>query len=99
MIKKILFFIALISTISTILSQAPNKINFQAVVRNSSGGIEANTAVAVSIVISDGTNTYTYASTNPSTNGFGLLNLVIGPTAVTPSAIDWSCGYNRIQHK
>ena len=93
MIKKILFFIALISTISTILSQAPNKINFQAVVRNSSGGIEANTAVAVSIVISDGTNTYTYApSINPSTNGFGLLNLVIGPIAGTPSAIDWSSG-------
>ena len=92
-IRRFILLVIFLTTGLVVLSQSPNKINYQAVVRNSTGDIEANTAVAVSIVISDGTNSYTYApSTNPSTNGFGLLNLVIGPIVGTPSAIDWSSG-------
>ena len=77
--SRFILLIAFIATGLVVFSQSPNKINYQAVVRDNSGSVVANTAVPVSIVISDGTNSYTYApSPNPSTNGFGLLNLVIG---------------------
>ena len=89
--NRILLFVAiLISEIS--FAQSPEYINYQAVVRNTIG-IVANTAVSVSIRISDGNNSYTYApSSNPSTNSYGLLNLEIGPISGSPQNIDWSSG-------
>ena len=98
--KKFSFLIAFLVFCGISYAQSPEYINYQAVVRDNSGSIVANTSVPVNIVISDGINSYTYAPTsNPSTNSYGLLNLEIGPISGSPQNIDWSSGNVTITAK
>lgn len=97
--KKHLLSIALIM-IGVILgySQSPNGFNYQTVVRDGSGVLQANTSVTfeVSIISGSITNSPVFTETHiQTTNQFGIANFSIGsgtPTLGTFSSIDWSTG-------
>ncbi len=96
-----------ISTLSFILlitygtfAQAPEKMSYQAVIRNSSNELVTNSPVGMKISILRGTPTGTLVyqeiyNPNPETNANGLVNINIGEGLVlsgTFSTIDWSNG-------
>ena len=76
-------------------AQAPQGINYQAVARDGSGSLLTNTAISVEFKIHKGgaTGTVSYSEThNPTTNDYGLFDLVIGggtPGSGAFDAIDW----------
>ena len=93
---KTLYSILLLMLIGTYAySQAPEAFNYQAVIRNSSGDILANTQVAVqvSILQDNETGTAVYVERfNPTTSDFGLIALKLGLGSVqtgTFNTIDW----------
>lgn len=96
--KKLLF--SVVVTLLSIYSfaQAPQKINYQAVIRNSTGDPVANQNVSLKLSVTDGDGgTVQYAETHTgiTTNAFGLVNLKIGtgtPVSGTFSAISWQTG-------
>jgi hypothetical protein len=75
----------------------PNTVNYQAVARNSSGGILANQLVGLRLTIEDGAGgaiLYQERQT-PTTNQFGLLTVKLGSGTVlsgTWAAINWANG-------
>ncbi len=83
---------------SSIFAQAPQKMSYQAVIRNSSGALTTSTAVGMQISILQGTETGTvvYAETQmPTTNINGLVSIEIGSgTEVTGTfeGINWANG-------
>ncbi|MBU8893881.1 MAG: tail fiber domain-containing protein [Bacteroidales bacterium] len=86
-------------------AQAPEKFNYQAVLRNSSGELISDQSVDVEISIrdiqSDGTILYTETHTK-TINSFGLVNLVIGsetPDLGVFSEIIWAVNDKFIQVK
>ena len=92
-------FIFLSLFISTLLfSQAPEGINYQAVMRNSSGNLVTNSTVAIRVQIRQATATGTavYQERHSVvTSSQGLINLVIGlgtPQGGTFNNIDWAVG-------
>ena len=96
--KQILTFLASLLICSGIYSQAPEAINYQAVVRDGAGAIVANQNVGIQLSVLQGsaTGTAVYQETfTPSTNTFGLVNMQIGNGAVqtgTFNTIDWGNG-------
>jgi hypothetical protein len=89
--------------ISQVLSQAPQGFNYQAVIRDSNGEIIANDLVNVRFTIhqttANGINIYqeTHA---PTTNEFGLVNVIIGQGIVnsgTFATINWSGDIHFLQ--
>ena len=70
-------------------SQAPEKINYQAVVRDANGNILPNTAVPITIDVVNGVNTCAVYSGSQTTNSYGLINIELDLSACT---IDWSTG-------
>jgi len=96
---KILLSIFLM-TITTIcaFSQAPNKMSYQAVIRNNSNALVVNQSVGMRISILQGSvaGSASYVETqNPTTNTNGLVSIEIGGgTNVSGSfsSIDWGNG-------
>ena len=87
----------LLLTVS-VFAQAPQKMSYQAVIRNSSSALITSTPVGMQISIlqgsSSGTAVYVETQT-PSTNANGLVSLEIGTGTVitgTFSAINWAAG-------
>ena len=82
----------------SIHAQAPEKLSYQAVIRNSSNTLVVNQPVGMKVSILQGsaTGTLIYAETQtPTTNANGLINIAIGTgNAIycTFSCIDWSQG-------
>ncbi len=80
------------------MAQSPDRIPYQAVIRNSSGALLAGQDVGVRISILRGSSTgnTVYSETHVGkTNAYGQLTLVIGGGTVvlgTLSGIDWSQG-------
>ena len=75
----LLLTISLFQTLS--YAQAPNGINYQAVIRNSTGTLASNTPVAIRVSIrqTTATGTIVYSERqNVITDQFGLVNFVIG---------------------
>ena len=70
-------------------SQAPQKINYQALVRDANGNIIPNTSVPITISVVDGINTCSVYNGNQTTNSYGLISLELDLSACT---IDWSTG-------
>ena len=98
MIKIYTIALILLSGVGAALAQAPQGINYQAVVRDANGHEEINTAVVLRFTIHDtlatGTNVFTETDTL-ATNQFGLANLSIGNGNVVSgifNTIDWSTG-------
>ena len=80
------------------LAQAPESMNYQAVIRDGSGDLVASQQVGLRIKILQGsaTGSSVYEETySPTTNAFGLVNLQLGTGTVqsgTFSSIDWGNG-------
>jgi hypothetical protein len=97
--KLIVLSIILIVVFTTIATaQSPQKVNYQAVVRDASGNAITDKTISlrISILRESAFGTYLYVETHsPLTNQFGLVTLAIGDGIVTSgsfSGIDWSSG-------
>ncbi|MDT0553971.1 hypothetical protein RM519_11985, partial [Urechidicola sp. P050] len=95
--KKIYFlFFAFIIT-STAFSQAPNKMSYQAVIRDGANDLIKDTSVGIRITILQGSDSgsIVYTEThvkNTNANGLVTLEIGTGTTLNEFSAIDWSDG-------
>ena len=82
-------------------AQTPTTFNYQAVLRDASGGILKNQEVEISIVLLQGsvTGSEVFSETHStSTNSLGLVNLQIGSVNTSGiETIDWSAGPYFIQ--
>ena len=83
--KNILLYISTIFISTILYGQAPEKINYQAVVRDVSGNVITNTSISVSIDI----NSCSVYSGNLLTNGYGLINIELD---LSSCSINWSTG-------
>jgi len=98
--KKLYIVLILWSLSWNIIAQTPEKMTYQAVVRNSSSELLTNTQIGMQISIIEGTvnGAIAYIETQtPTTNANGLLSIEIGgDNAVvltgTFSSIDWASG-------
>ncbi len=95
--KTMLLLIACLNLQSAI-AQAPQKMSYQAVLRNASNALITNTAVGMKISVLQGTitGTVSYAETQtPTTNANGLVTIEIGtgtPVTNTFATINWANG-------
>jgi len=96
--RKLFTFFLVVSLTATLWAQAPQKMSYQAVIRNSSNALVTNTTIGMRINILQGsaTGTAVYVETQtPTTNTNGLVTLEIGAGTVvsgTFSTIDWANG-------
>ncbi len=96
--KKISSILVAVLLAANALAQAPQKMSYQAVIRNNSNGLIVSSVIGMRISILQGSSTGTavYVETQtPSTNVNGLVSLQIGAGAVVIgsfSAIDWAAG-------
>lgn len=96
--KKIYSILAGLLLTASVFAQAPQKMSYQAVIRNSSNALVTSTTVGMKISVLQGSSTGTavYVETQtPSTNANGLVSLEIGTgTAVTGTfaTINWATG-------
>jgi hypothetical protein len=95
--KKILLLLTLLVS-SIAFSQAPEGINYQAVIRNSTGNLVASTTVAIRVQVrqTTATGTVVYQERHSVlTSAQGLVNMVIGggtPQVGTFNGINWGMG-------
>ncbi|MBN2761481.1 MAG: hypothetical protein JXR41_00210 [Bacteroidales bacterium] len=101
--EKVLSLLALVLIVTGLFppqqagAQAPDKMSYQAVIRNSSSELVVSSTVGMQISIrqgtAEGTAVYTETQT-PTTNANGLVSLEIGTGTTSDdfSAIDWSAG-------
>ena len=97
--KKIsIIFTILVLCVSTLLAQAPEKFNYQAVVRNASNALVTNAPVGVRVSILQGSaaGNAVYVETHTvTTNANGLLTLEIGGGEAQQGVfadINWGAG-------
>jgi len=96
--NKFYTFLAAILLTTSTFAQAPEKMSYQAVIRNSSDALVANQAVGmrISILQTTATGAPVYVETQtPTTNVNGLLSLEIGagtPVTGTFAGINWANG-------
>ena len=98
--RGVVLFVFLLLSFST-FAQTPTTFNYQAVLRDASGGILANQQVEIGVTLLQGsvTGTEIFTETHSvTTNEFGLVNLQIGSiNTVDMETIDWSSGPYFIQ--
>ncbi len=98
--KKLFTSILLLIGLTT-FAQTPISFNYQAVLRDASGGILANQQVEIGVTILQGSasGTEVFSETHSvTTNEFGLVNLQIGSVNTADmETIDWSAGPYFIQ--
>ena len=104
---KKLFTVFTVLLFSSLLVAAPppvpQKLSYQAVIRNSADKLVANQTVGmkISIIYSTPTGTVVYAETQtPTTNANGLISIAIGTGTVvygTFSIIEWTAGPHFIK--
>lgn len=96
--KKIILSVSAFMLTMNLMAQAPQKMSYQAVVRNSSNGLVQNGSIGMRISILQGSasGTAVYVETQtPTTNNNGLASVTIGSGTVVSgdmSTIDWSTG-------
>jgi hypothetical protein len=96
--KKIYTIFLLVLMMTNVMAQAPQKMSFQAVIRNASNTLITSQPVGIEIVIKQGspTGTNVYKEIHlVTTNANGLVSLEIGTGTVLSgvfSSIDWSNG-------
>ena len=96
--KKIFTLIIMVLCATTLFAQAPEKFSYQAVVRNASNALVANTPVGVRVSILQGgvNGTIVYMETQTTvTNANGLITLQIGSGNVQQgnfAEINWANG-------
>ena len=99
--KLLLLFAGLIISVAA-FAQFPQKINYQAVVRNNAGDPISSQNVSLRLSILNGAaGAALYSETHSvTTNNFGLVNLQIGngtPVTGTFNTIDWSLGNRHLK--
>ena len=93
LITLLTIFFAVLST--TIYAQSQPYFNYQAVIRDNTGGLLINRLVNLKIAIREGnaTGTISYQEVHTTTtNAFGLVNLVVGagaPLQGSMPAVNW----------
>ncbi len=108
--KKVYNFLSLFAFIATCQlyvfecsAQVPQKMNYQAVIRNAAGSIVQNQGVGLRFTIYDGspTGAVVYRETNSGiTNQFGLITVVVGGGTVVGGSfngINWGSGSKFLQ--
>ena len=99
--KKYLLTIAILINALAIFAQTPTSFQYQAVLRDASGGVLANQEVEIVIAILQGsiTGTEVFSETHSvTTNSFGLANLQIGSVnQAEMEAMDWGAGPYFVQ--
>ena len=96
--KKIITLCATILMTANVFAQAPEKMSYQAVVRDGNNNLVSSTAVGMQISILQGspTGSAVYVETQtPTSNADGLVSLEIGDGSVVSgdfSTIDWANG-------
>ncbi len=96
--KKIYSIIAGLLLTASVFAQAPQKMSYQAVIRNSNNALITSAPIGMKISILQGTATGTavYVETQtPSTNFNGLVSLEIGmgtPIIANFAGINWAAG-------
>lgn len=96
--KKIYSLVVGLLLTASVWAQAPQKMSYQAVIRNSSNALITSTPVGMKISILQGspTGTAVYVETQtPSTNANGLVSLEIGTGTIvtgTFATINWAAG-------
>ena len=96
--KKIFTILAAVFLVVSVFAQAPQKMSYQAVLRNTSNVLVTSTAVGMQISILQGSSTgiAVYVETQtPSTNANGLVSLEIGTGTIvtgTFAGINWATG-------
>ena len=92
--KKLFTLIVIVAMTISVFAQAPQKMSYQAVIRNSSDQLVTNHAVGMQISILQGSSSgavvYTETQT-PTTNANGLMSIEIGDGEGF-DAIDWANG-------
>jgi len=94
--KKIYTLLLAFMLVGSLMAQFPQSFNYQAVLRDASGNIIANTKVAMRISILIGSVSgmaVCVEEFTPTTNAFGLVTLSIGSVNTNDfKTIDWSTG-------
>lgn len=96
--KNILTTLILILLSINVMAQSPDKISYQAVVRNSSNALIVNQQVGVKVTLLQGTanGTAVYTETHtPATNANGLISIEIGGGVITADSfnkVNWANG-------
>lgn len=99
--KKLFILIIAVLLKVSVFAQSPQKMSYQAVIRNSSDALVVNTQIGMEINILKGSvsGTVIYTETQtPTTNANGLVSIEIGGEAGFNS-IDWSAGPYFIKTK
>ncbi|MDP5200575.1 hypothetical protein [Flavobacterium sp. DG2-3] len=101
--KKITLALLLLSSFTILFAQAPQKMNYQSVIRKADGTLLANTLVGIktSILLGSVTGTASYVETQTTTtNANGLATIEIGggtPVTGTFASVDWGAGSHFIK--
>jgi hypothetical protein len=96
--KYLVTILATVLLTASVYAQSPEKMSYQAVIRNSSDVLVTNTQVGMQISILQGTiyGAAVYVETQtPTTNANGLVSIEIGEGTVLNgdfSSIDWADG-------
>jgi hypothetical protein len=96
--KRLLHLVVLLLISINLFAQAPQKMTYQAVIRNTSNNLVVNSPVKMKISILQGSTTGTAVYSeqhNPTTNANGLVSIEIGEGTSktgTFSTIDWGNG-------
>jgi hypothetical protein len=96
--KRIVTILSAVLLTTSLLAQSPEKMSYQALIRNSSNQLITNHAVGMQIIILQGSTggAAVYAETQtPSTNDNGLVSIEIGGGTVLSgdfTTIDWADG-------
>ena len=95
---KKLLFLSFFAAVKSLIAQSPQKINYQAVVRNSTNDLVINAQVGLRLSVLKGSanGKAVYVETHkPNTNANGLFSIEIGsgiPVTNTMDSINWSTG-------
>ncbi|MFZ4739614.1 MAG: DUF1566 domain-containing protein [Bacteroidales bacterium] len=99
--KKLFTILSIIILTASVFAQSPEKMSYQAVIRNSSNALVTNTQIGMVINIRQGSvsGTVVYTETQtPTTNANGLVSIEIGG-GTGFNMIDWSAATYFIETK
>ncbi len=92
--------VAVLLIVTSTFAQAPEKMSYQAIIRDSGSSLVSNQAIGIQISILQGSTALYVERQTPTSNGNGLISLEIGTgTIITGnfSSIDWAAATSFIK--